>query len=378
MSIKSKYIKLGSPTPYRELDSHVSRKFFMSFALFLISVSFFIFQNNQAQAGPNDAIAVRVIENIEFVSPMRWYQRNIDVKGSPSEVMVNGYRGIRDGRSVYVSAANVILNGDPDDQSVNIYILSYTQNADAGTVDIFGQLLENWRFNSNLNGAESSGHCVSASDIVNDIDNNTAPGCEIDYDCGLQSKLYCNSKKAKITRDVQRMADFYEIKYALVQYGGRTADKGYCVNVTVAEGEETQTDIRCYEKNVCPDNPEEYTTYCNYNKYPALTSGSYIKNYSTSIWPSWQNNLNTTLGASLPIDPINRMACSDSGSGNYDPNTCWDDTNQSFGGDLDNNSISYIYTYFYNKADSIFEATIKPETNYFSPDSVGMPAIEAQ
>jgi len=100
-----------------------------------------------AAASP-DAIATRVIPNPDHLSPLRWYQANIKNQGSPQVLSVDGYEAIRDGRTVYVNAANIDLT----DNSfyTNIYLLSFNQDVEQATEDIFGQLLAHWQFNTNI------------------------------------------------------------------------------------------------------------------------------------------------------------------------------------------------------------------------------------
>lgn len=125
---------------------------------FLILLSgFFIFsicliyQNNikvSAQITENlDAIGIRVIPNPEHLSPLRWY-RNQNFTGSPQSITVDGYEGIRDGRSVYVNAANISAG----QLYTNIYLISYNQDAENETMDIFGRILSKWKFNTNILG----------------------------------------------------------------------------------------------------------------------------------------------------------------------------------------------------------------------------------
>ncbi len=67
--------------------------------------------------------------------------------------------------------------------------------------------------------------------------------------------------------------------------------------------------------------------------YPTLETGSFIKHYSFTSWPSWDQELGGSLGASMPRDPevrwdplvTPRLAPSLCASG-FDPNTCWNDT----------------------------------------------------
>src|SRR3989344_9451952 len=109
-------------------------------------------------ATSSDAIAIRVIPNPEHYSPIRWYAEK-GFSGSPQSLIVDGFEAVRDGRTVYVNAANVVdtgSDGEPDTLYTNIYLLSYTQEAEGATVDIFGQILSHWKFNTNI---AHSGSC---------------------------------------------------------------------------------------------------------------------------------------------------------------------------------------------------------------------------
>ncbi|MFA6454776.1 MAG: hypothetical protein WCV70_02880, partial [Patescibacteria group bacterium] len=54
-----------------------------------------------------DAIALRVLPNPGHFSPLTWYKKNLKLQGSPQSLIVDGYEAIRDGRTVYVNAANI-------------------------------------------------------------------------------------------------------------------------------------------------------------------------------------------------------------------------------------------------------------------------------
>ena len=94
--------------------------------LILISALVFLFANQDATkplaalgASP-DAVAFRIMPNPAHLSPLRWYQENVQVKGSPQTLIVDGYEAVRDGRTVYVNAANI--TGD-NQLYTNIYRL---------------------------------------------------------------------------------------------------------------------------------------------------------------------------------------------------------------------------------------------------------------
>jgi hypothetical protein len=140
--------------------------FFVAFFTYFVS----------AQSSP-DAIAIRVIPNPNGYSPLRWYQDQ-GFSGSPQSLIVDGYEAIRDGRTVYVNAANVIdtdSDGTPDQLYTNIYLIAYNQDAEKATVDIFGRILKHWKFNTNIAG---SGNCFGGKQAaVTTSDCAGAVGC---------------------------------------------------------------------------------------------------------------------------------------------------------------------------------------------------------
>jgi len=205
-------------------------------------------------------------------------------------LQIDGYDAIRNGRTVYVNAANVVdknNDGLPDFLNTNIFIISFNQDAQDATFDAFGQLLKNLKFNANL---PNSGICNKT----------TAINCLNDREC--PSGEYCESQKAKVIRDVKRLADLAEIKIKLDNY-------------------KQQNGV-----------------------YPNLKSGTYLANKSLSTWPSWQQNLSKELGTALPVDPINQLGeCP-----GYDSATCWNEVNKKFATDLSKLILptgSHIYLY---------------------------------
>lgn len=235
-----------------------------------------------------DAIAVRVIPNPDHYSALRWY-KNQGFTGAPQAITVDGYEAVRDGRTVYVAAANI---DSGDNLYTNIYLISYNQKAAKETIDIFGQILSNWKFNTNR---VDPGICSETAD----------KSCIIDTDC--PTKEYCNSDKADIIHDVKRLADLAEIRLVLEKYQKK------------------------------------------YSHYPILKAGSYLKYSSISTWPSWQKILAQELTTVLPIDPINKLG--DCGNSRFYPVTCWDSGAMEFADpvpannflDLPANSHAYVY-----------------------------------
>ncbi|MFH1598401.1 MAG: Ig-like domain-containing protein [Patescibacteria group bacterium] len=77
------------------------------------------------------------------------------------------------------------------------------------------------------------------------------------------------------------------------------------------------------------------------NSYPDLEAGSYMRNISSSLWPSWQARLGNALGKGLPSDPLQTTAiCAPP----YDTDTCWDEEAKIF--TCPGNVYSYGYRAF--------------------------------
>ncbi len=261
-----------------QLTSFIFSIIFVFWLAILIS---FIPSRAQTVSSP-DAIAIRIIPNGEHLSPARWY-REQGFTGSPQSLTVDGYDAVRDGRTVYVNAANIDDKGTAsqadDELFTNIYLISYNQDAARNTVDIFGNILKHFKLNTNRTVPDN---CNLAVETV----------CLKDSDCPLGD--YCLSEKARIIRDVRRLQDISDMDGLLAAY--------YAAN----------------------------------GRYPDLAAGSYLTHQSLSVWPSWQKLLAQYLGGHLPVDPINRLApCPD----NFHPVTCWDEAAKRFDdqtpGDID-------------------------------------------
>jgi len=240
-----------------------------------------------------DAIGVRIVPNPNHYSLNRWYASQ-GFAGSPQALTVDGYEAIRDGRTVYVNAANI----DPGNKTIytNIYLISYNQNSAAQTVDILGQIIAHWKFNGNLTESSSplpscaisslscltkadcqSGQvCATATTASSSCQLLAPKNCLTDTDCPVN--FFCDSVKAKITRDIKRVGQLEELKEALFSY--KSAQ----------------------------------------NHYPTLNAGTYLIGHSVSVWPSWTETFLSALPPSAGfLDPINRLgACP-----GYDNKTCW-------------------------------------------------------
>ncbi|MFH0840622.1 MAG: hypothetical protein V1865_01375 [bacterium] len=275
----------------------------------LLIISIFFVMPAEADNSP-DAISIRVMSNTENLSPLAWYLRNIEIQGSPQELKVDGYEAVRDGRTVYVNAANV----DGSSLYTNIYAISYNRDAENATVDIFTQIIKNWRFNTNLT---TEGTCMPLGIIP----------CLTNNDCS--NGEYCNSEKAKVTRDTIRLSDLYEINLAIKKY----------IN--------------------------------DYSEFPSLPDGTYLPNKTISTWGlSWNKTFGAKLGYALPLDPINKMGkckVNDAENAKFDPANCWNEKDKEFSTDFSNPVLpigTFAYLYLLEKPLSRYKLCTNFETNY--------------
>ena len=276
--------------------------FIVCFCLYSFSASAQTNQTSATSDAGGDAIAVRIVPNPNHYSIQRWYESQ-GFQGSPQSLVVDGYQAVRDGRTVYVNAANIDTTGNTQTIYTNIYLISYNQDPVPNTVDILGQIVSHWKFNANLVETSSplpscaisslscsrdadcgAGEICATSGLASSsCELTTVKNCTTDTDC--PANFFCNSVKAKITRDVARVGELEDLKEALFNYKSTSA------------------------------------------LYPSLAAGSYIANHSVSVWPSWTAALLSNLSLSQSfLDPINRLgACS-----GYDLKTCWNESAKSF------------------------------------------------
>jgi hypothetical protein len=243
-------------------------------------------------ANSADAIAVRVMANPQHLSARSWYNSHVPNPGGPATIELDGYPGLSDGRTTYVNAAHQGGSGF----YTNIYFMSYSKDAGNQTVAIYKQLTDNWRFTL---GVEDENICAADGLTY----------CSEDEDCAVVGGV-CQIDGTKVRRDAERLTDLGEISELLRRYHSVCSNDSLrgCIN-----------DIQCVGDGICQ---------ANHGSYPSLESGTFIPGQSTSRWPSWSQTLGATLGASnLPLDPLNEFTSCPIG---FDPESCWDKTNNNF------------------------------------------------
>ena len=280
----------------------------------------------------NDAIGLRVARNDEHFSPSLWYFSNFDRdrQGKPKLTTIDGYQAAQEGRTTYVNAAD--LNNDLSKIFTDIYLISYNEGADKITQNIYSLMLKYLGFNYGEKG-ESDGGLMDSGQCSG----NSAVNCRTDRDCQLENFGYCDSNKAKLTRDTRRLADAQDINLLLEAYRSiQRCNNDHSVLCSNSS--------QCYGDGVCG------------GYYPVLKSGSYIVGRSLSVWPSWQATLGNFLGMALPVDPLNNLAgCSNP----YNSITCWDENAKS----MQCPTSANVY-YYYDKNQTDSYAGIKTFNEY--------------
>ncbi len=253
-------------------------------------------------------IGIRVYANPQHLSAQEWYNAHApNPSGGGTEVLIDGYPAYRVGNTIYISATNIADENNPETSLyTNIYLLAYNIGAGEATINIFNQLIEEMEFNTNI--VRDNNICVT---------NNHLP-CISDFDCPGSDT--CESNSLELRRDFQRLSDLVNIRDNLSEY---SLEHLACSN---------DSNITCVVDDNCPSGGtcEAY--------YPLLSSGTFVSGMSNSRWPSWQDTLSTTLGYSLPLDPINLFNGYTEGS---DPETCWNEDLGEFTCPF--NSLLYLY-----------------------------------
>lgn len=124
----------------------------LAYLIIVISAAAAVFGVSVQAQGPRDAIAIRISPNPDRLSPLAWYRTNVPNPGTPNPLEVDGYPAIRDGRTVYVAAANY----SPSARQVfsNIYIISHSEAASENVQAVFDEFLRQFKLNTNIEDAE--------------------------------------------------------------------------------------------------------------------------------------------------------------------------------------------------------------------------------
>lgn len=107
----------------------------------------FVDEENQ-----ESAMSIWVYSNDDRLTAEQWYQENVPSPStSVSTVEIDGYAGVQDGTSYYIAASNI----DGTSLYPNIYFISF--NDDEVSQALETEIMDNWRFNTNISHAECEG-----------------------------------------------------------------------------------------------------------------------------------------------------------------------------------------------------------------------------
>jgi hypothetical protein len=257
-----------------------------------------------------DIIAIRVMDNSEHLSIGDWYAKhapNPQVKGT--SLQIDGYEALEVDNTIYVAATNLVAS--TSDLFTNIYIIAHNIGARPETLEIYKQLLDNFRFNSNYANYRQNNVCTG----------DVTKTCSNDFDCGTNGP--CQSRGLKLRRDLLRFNDLIHIKNLIDNYG---QNHRACSN---------NSNLTCTNDDPCLAGGGRCVPY-----YPILNAGTFVNGMTNSNWPSWLNTFTTILGETetLPKDPVNLFNGCPS---NADPKTCWDQNSLTF--TCPRNSLIYFY-----------------------------------
>jgi hypothetical protein len=98
-----------------------------------------------------DVIGFKVFSDFEHLKPDEWYKKYAPGEtASGSYSLVDGYKAYQVGRTIYVSATNVDLSLLTNPKIyTNIYLVSQSDNPKSETSQVFRNIVNNWRFNTN-------------------------------------------------------------------------------------------------------------------------------------------------------------------------------------------------------------------------------------
>ncbi|MFA5075791.1 MAG: Ig-like domain-containing protein, partial [Patescibacteria group bacterium] len=324
----------------------------------------------------SDAIFITIEKNLEHLSPAMWYGQKFS--GQPTPGLIDGYQTLQEGSTYYISAGNWLDAGAGFPNGAlftNMYMLAMTDNANANTNNIFGQLMTNLSFTVNV-GDKDSQYCADSSgnrmyDVVKNCSNSPTVECASDADCLIgEDQGTCVVKTTPIA--CSKDFDCYRCDASAICPAGTT-----CVTPQLCEVDQDCPGLNCVNHAICQNQKAKITrdikraadihemrsilaTYFNQmGNYPLLAEGTYVPNQTFSVWPSWQATLANNLNTSLPVDPINQfMGCFDPAHPDkWNRVTCWDNKALEFGCPLD----SYAYIYKVGPAGKVADITARME-----------------
>ncbi|MFH1145658.1 MAG: FG-GAP-like repeat-containing protein, partial [bacterium] len=211
----------------------------------------------------SDVLGIRVFSNPEQLPLANWYQKYAPNPGNPRSLTVGGFPALQDGRSTYVFAFNLTKTGG-----------SATPGESGGKVQSYW-----WK--------EFIGWMKDL------LANKFAQAATLPK---LYTNVYLISYNDGATAETQQV---YKALLANWRFLSNHEDSSGVLLRSLQRDFQRYVDLRSIANGL-----ESYQRTHN-GFYPALTSGTYVKNNTNSRWPSWQKTLGKELNISLPVDPQN-------------------------------------------------------------------------
>ena len=302
----------------------------------------------------DDAIGLQIFANSVKNDGSRqtleeWYIDKFGDIGAVKKANIAGYNALTNEYNIYINAFNI------DGESIynNIYLFSIDTSASSETKQVFQQLINSLKFNTNLTNFE---RCLKENVpgqnpyTVRETPDQFNPSlaCTTDFDCRdelsgepkIGTNGICSNAATKFSRDMIRLEQMDATEERTDESQTRSVEqpRSNVAKVDLKEDPENHT-IRLasvHRDDASPLSLTNDTVNQNFEK-PVLnhlsvaiaqsaqtsplnlSTGTYIPGYTNSKWPSW-GKLGSLISG-VPIDPVNRLVGCD-GDG-YDPNTCW-------------------------------------------------------
>lgn len=375
-------------------------------SVFLIGALFLLLSIQTKAANQSDAIAVRVMPNANHDSIETWYAKQ-GFKGSPQSLIVDGYEAIRDGRTVFVNAANIdsgnwyIATNESEtvvgrECKIRIAVDEKTGAANCsfnlfGSPNTYAQ-----EFTGTIAYDYNTPYCATTAcpKMLNVNKCRWAEGLKAwNNQCSIRNrsnKIYTNIYLISYNQESEtKTLDILGQLVSHWKFNNNMAETGKCSISNMS----CQTDTDCSSGYICDNNDgstskgkcvltspkvclidsdcpvnlfcdslkarsirdinrlgkfnqikEAIESYkSNNGRYPGLQSGTYILGNSLSVWPSWKETLWPQLGLSQLL--VDPINSLGFCSG-YDPITCWDNKSNAFVSPslvLPNGSYAFVY-----------------------------------
>lgn len=232
-----------------------------------------------------DVIAIQVYDNAEFLNPSVWYLTNVPNPGSPQSITVDGYAAIRDGRTVYVSAAR---NTGGNSYSALIYLISYNDGAHPDVVSIYNQLVDNWHFTTGVTDITESEQIRRDTQRITDL--------------GAMKELLVKYKDTNGVYPTLTSGTF-QTGMSTSQWPSWTGELSSLLGATLSK-DPLNTFSQCPAAGT--PNPERYEQSSCWNKTDRLfdcADGSHIYQYHSNR-AGFGNGAIATLYANLELDSV--------------------------------------------------------------------------